>query len=389
MGQFLINFLIKFSGSELQKKDSREKFIQSQIRAISMESSRRFEIAAGSFILLVLFITIYLTKDFLSTILISVVLVFLLKPLYAVFYRFTRHGQVSSLFSLIIMFILILTVLLSLTTVLMVEISNLESSGALSNIRYATLTGDFDFWLQSKLPGWLYYYVNDFANKYVREIGDIPSTVAAWMLPIVEKELTNFAANLPAIFAQAIVAIFFTYYILIDGKNFVSQAVDLMPKTKRSVVRNFFEELNDIYTTLFTVYFTTSMLSGILAAIGFSLLGVPYPFVLGAITAVFTLIPLLGPPFIFVPMCIYYLLMGNIMMSLILLIFGTVALMIIPENVIRPHLAMKNSRIHPIITVLAYTAPLFVMGIIGVVVGPTLYGFLLAAYRSVLHYREV
>ena len=354
-----------------------------------MESSRRFEIAAGSFILLVLFITIYLTKDFLPTILISIVLVFLLKPLYAVFYRFTKHGQISSLFSLMIMFILILTVLLSLTTVLMVEISNLESSGALSNIRYATLTGDFDFWLQSKLPGWLYYYVNDFANKYVREIGDIPSTVAAWMLPIVEKELTNFATNLPAIFAQAIVAIFFTYYILIDGKNFVSQAVDLMPKTKRSVVRNFFEELNDIYTTLFTVYFTTSMLSGILAAIGFSLLGVPYPFVLGAITAVFTLIPLLGPPFVFVPMCIYYLLMGNIMMSLILLVFGTVALIVIPENVIRPHLAMKNSRIHPIITVLAYTAPLFVMGVIGVVVGPTLYGFLLAAYRSVVHYREV
>ncbi len=389
MGQFSINFLIKFAGLGLKKKDSREKFIQSQIRAISMESSRRFEIAAGSFILLVLFITIYLTKDFLSTILISVVLVFLLKPLYAVFYRFTKHGQVSSLFSLMIMFILILTVLLSLTTVLMVEISNLESSGALSNIRYATLTGDFDFWLQSKLPGWLYYYVNDFAIKYVREIGDIPSTVAAWMLPIVEKELTNFATNLPAIFAQAIVAIFFTYYILIDGKNFVSQAVDLMPKTKRSVVRNFFEELNDIYTTLFTVYFTTSMLSGILAAIGFSILGVPYPFVLGAITAVFTLIPLLGPPFVFVPMCIYYLLMGNIMMSLILLIFGTVALIVIPENVIRPHLAMKNSRIHPIITVLAYTAPLFVMGVIGVVVGPTLYGFLLAAYRSVVHYREV
>jgi predicted PurR-regulated permease PerM len=354
-----------------------------------MDFSRRFDIAAGSFILLVLFFTIYLTKDFLSTILLSIVLVFLLKPLYAVFYRFTKHGQVSSLFSLMIMFIIILTVLLSLTTVLMVEISNLESTGALSNIRFSTITGDFDFWLQSKLPGWLYYYANDIVNKYVKEIGDIPSTVATWMLPIVERELTNFATNLPAIFAQSIVAIFFTYYILIDGKKFVAQAVDLLPKTKRSVVRNFFDELNDIYTTLFTVYFTTSMLSGILAAIGFSLLGVPYPFLLGAITAVFTLIPLLGPPFVFVPMCIYYLLVGNLMMSLILLIFGTVMLMVIPENVIRPHLAMKNARIHPIVTVLAYTAPIFVIGVIGVVVGPTLYGFLLAAYRSLVHYREI
>jgi predicted PurR-regulated permease PerM len=63
--------------------------------------------------------------------------------------------------------------------------------------------------------------------------------------------------------------------------------------------------------------------------------------------------------------------------------------MVIPENVIRPHLAMRSARIHPIVTVLAYTAPLFMLGIIGVIVGPTLYGFLLAAYRSVVHYKEV
>ncbi|RQW78451.1 MAG: AI-2E family transporter [Methanothrix sp.] len=354
-----------------------------------MDVSRRFDLAAGFFILLVLFVTIYLTKDFLATILLSVVLVFLLKPLYAVFYRFTKHGQVSSLFSLLIMFFLILIVLVSLTTVLLVEISNLERSGVLSDIQYATVIGDFQLWLQHLLPNWLYYYVSDFTNKYIVEIGDIPSTMAAWLLPVVENALAGIATNLPVIFAQMIVAIFFTYYILIDGKIFVSQAVELLPKTKRSLVRYFFDELNDIYTTLFTVYFTTSMLSGILAAVGFSILGVPYPFVMGAITAVFTLIPLLGPPFVFVPMSIYYLLMGNLMMSAILLVFGTVALMIIPENVIRPHLAMKNARIHPIITVLAYTAPIFVVGVIGVVVGPTLYGFLLAAYRSVLHYREL
>jgi len=155
------------------------------------------------------------------------------------------------------------------------------------------------------------------------------------------------------------------------------------------MVRYFLQELNGFYNTLFTVYFITSMLSGVLAAIGFSLLGIPYPFVLGVVVAVFTLIPLLGPPFVFVPMVLYYLLMGDLIRSLILLIFGVVVLMVIPENIIRPHLAMKSSRIHPIVTVLAYTAPIFVVGIIGVIIGPTLYGFLLAVYRSMIHYREI
>jgi predicted PurR-regulated permease PerM len=55
---------------------------------------------------------------------------------------------------------------------------------------------------------------------------------------------------------------------------------------------------------------------------------------------------------------------------------------LIPENIIRPRLAMKSAAIHPIITLLAFAAPLFVVGMVGIVVGPALYGFLLAAYRT-------
>jgi predicted PurR-regulated permease PerM len=131
------------------------------------------------------------------------------------------------------------------------------------------------------------------------------------------------------------------------------------------------------------------MLSGVLAALGFYVLKIPYPLVLGAVVALFTLIPLVGPPFVFVPMAIYYALAGNYVMSAILLVFGTVVLMVIPENIIRPHLAHRSARIHPIITVLAYTAPIFVVGIIGVIVGPTFYGFLLAVYRTIIYDREV
>ena len=58
--------------------------------------------------------------------------------------------------------------------------------------------------------------------------------------------------------------------------------------------------------------------------------------------------------------------------------------MVVPENIIRPHLAMKTSRIHPTLTLLAYTAPVFVVGVMGVIIGPALYGFLLAVYRTVV-----
>jgi predicted PurR-regulated permease PerM len=87
-------------------------------------------------------------------------------------------------------------------------------------------------------------------------------------------------------------------------------------------------------------------------------------------------------------MSVYYLLIHDYFRGVLILVFGIVVLTIIPENVLRPKLAMQGASIHPIITILAYTAPIFVMGIIGVVVGPALYGFLLAAYRAAVYLRQ-
>ena len=173
-----------------------------------MDFSRRFDLAAGALVFLVFLATVYLTKDFLTTILLSIVMVFLLKPLYAAFFRLTRQRQISSFFSILIVFVFILAILLGITTVLLVEISNLEKSGALSNLQFDSLTQDIDIWAKSALPSWIYNYVNEIFLKYVQEISDIPITIATWLFPIVQQQLTSFATNLPVLFAQLIVVVF-------------------------------------------------------------------------------------------------------------------------------------------------------------------------------------
>jgi len=357
-----------------------------------MDFSRRFDMAAAALVLLVFLATVYLTQEFLTTILLSIVLVFLLRPLYSLFFRLTHHSQVSSFFSILIVFVLTLAILLGITTVLLVELSSLEKSGALSGIHLsaiADITDEISLYAKSTLPAWAYSYASEKIRESLQEISDIPVAIAKWLFPIVRSELAFLASNLPIFFAQLIVAVFFTYYLLIDGGNFVRSGLELLPVQNRRILEIFLQELGGIYDTLFSVYFTTSMLSGVLAAIGFSLLAVPYPFVLGAVVGIFTLLPMLGPPFVFVPMALYYLIVGDLVRSLIIMVFGTVVLMVIPENIIRPHLAMKSAKIHPAVTLLAYTAPIFVVGIVGVIIGPTFYGFLLAAYRAAVKYREI
>ena len=142
-----------------------------------MNLSRRFDVAAGIFVLLVFLLTLYLTKDFLNTILLSIVLVFLLRPLYAVFFRLTHRRQVSSLFSILIVFIVILGFLVGITTVLLVEMVNLERSGAVSGSQITALIQEMELWAKSSIPAWIYNSIIEIVLRIVANDPYIPYVI--------------------------------------------------------------------------------------------------------------------------------------------------------------------------------------------------------------------
>jgi predicted PurR-regulated permease PerM len=71
------------------------------------------------------------------------------------------------------------------------------------------------------------------------------------------------------------------------------------------------------------------------------------------------------------------------------LAFGVIFLTVIPNNLVLPRLTSASASIHPLITLMAFTAPVFVIGLVGVIVGPAVYGFILAAYRTMVYFRKV
>jgi predicted PurR-regulated permease PerM len=364
-----------------------------------MDLSRKFYTGALALVVLIAILTVYVTKEFLTTILLSVFLAYMLNPVYKYALRLTGRRSLSSFLSIILVFIVFVFIVISAIGVLSSEVSVLLASEDAYQM-VSNFSSNVNSLVENSLPGPIGAYVKQSgglsiaAEKYlppalayyVVHLSDLSVAVVSWVLPILQNSISGFLSDLPIRFAQFLVAIFFTYYFLIDGRDMVYKVVSELPE--KDLVCHFMKDLNTIYNNLFNVYFITSMLSGIFAAIGFSLMGTPYPVLLGAVVAVFTLVPMVGPVVVFLPMSVYYLLIHDYFRGVLILVFGIVVLTIIPENVLRPKLAMQGASIHPIITILAYTAPIFVMGIIGVVVGPALYGFLLAAYRAAVYLRQ-
>ena len=97
-------------------------FISPALMDLRMDPGRRFNILSALFIFFIFLLTLYVTRDFLFPVLFSVVLVFLLKPLYDLFFRATHNRILSSAFSIVVVLIVMLLVLIGLTQVLLTEL---------------------------------------------------------------------------------------------------------------------------------------------------------------------------------------------------------------------------------------------------------------------------
>ena len=340
-----------------------------------MDSRRKFKWLASATIICVALAVIYITKAFIVTILWSFLVAYLLYPLYAYLLRITKNKPVSALLTLLLIFAIFLICFLVVLNALTTEVATLRGS------QYAPQDTVNNF--LTYVSGFAERYVPDasqYAEEVIRAFEDFSKDVVPNLLSLAAGTLAGIATKTMIYLMHFFVAVLLIYYLLIDGENALNTATHLLPE--RELILKFLDELKPIYHSLFNVYLITCLLIGVIAAIGFFLLGVPYPFLWGIIIAIVALIPLVGAGMIYTPMALYYLVIQEYALGVAILVFGTIFLNAIPEHIIRPRLAMKSASIHPAITLLSFAAPLFVIGAVGIVIGPALYGFLLAVYRT-------
>ncbi|NPV61222.1 MAG: AI-2E family transporter [Methanotrichaceae archaeon] len=337
-----------------------------------MDPGRRFNLLVGVFIFLMVLLTLYLTRDFLFPVLLSVVLVFLLRPLYRLFFQATENRILSSLLSIFLVLVVMVLMLMGMTQVLLREVSNFQTTGLqISSAQSAS--ENMELWLRGNF--------SEPVLPFLLALLDTLDQIVSDIIAAIKSSLIYLASNLPLYFAQSIVVLFFTFFLLFEGESFVLKAVRLVPAGKRKLVNQFLQELDYIYEHIFSAFVLTALASGILAFFIFFLLNVPYPLVLALVVIIFTLIPLVGAPWVFLPLAAIYLQQGNISLAAALALSG-ILIFVVPQYLILPRLARRGAQIHPLVTVLAFVGALFAIGLPGIIIGPILYGFLLAVYRT-------
>jgi predicted PurR-regulated permease PerM len=115
-------------------------------------------------------------------------------------------------------------------------------------------------------------------------------------------------------------------------------------------------------------------LQGSLTGLAFWALGIDSPVLWGLITALFSLVPMVGSALVWVPASIVLLLTGHFVKALILLAAG-VAVIGTVDNIVRPLIIGKTVRLHPLFVFFALLGGVRLFGVLGLFVGPVILSF--------------
>lgn len=323
-------------------------------------------------IILVSLYALYITSAFYYVLILSALFAYVIHPVYCFCFRFVKNKHTCAMIPLGAIFLLTLSSGVIIVKALMNEISRIleipNTLNGFANMDLRRIVGLFGPFIQTH-PG-----------KLTESIGAYFNSLVTDYVPEIQNNMFQISTGLSILIVELIIIVVLTYYLLVESENIATELPNLFPDRKVGVV--FLRELNYIYQSLFVVYFLTCLLTGVIGGILYWALGVPYSLIWGIVTFIMALLPVVGAGTVYGLLALYYVLIQDFFTAGALFFLGIIFLSLIPDFVIRPRLARNRAEIHPAITLVAFAAPVFVIGPIGVIVGPLTYGFLLAAFRT-------
>lgn len=328
--------------------------------------------------IVVIAIGVYITEPFFSVILFSFFIAYLLVPLYSFIENRIKHRRIAAAASVLLALTVFVLIGIKIIYAIVTEVSILLSSPEKVQLLILDITSRARI-VEINVP-FNSPRIASNINHFISGLTDI-------YFPRTETLVAFLTVTLPFYIVAFIVALIFSYYLLLTGNELIDQVLNFVPDKREKEIKLFLRELDVIYSGLFRQHFVASGIIGIIALIGLYLLNVPFPGVLASFIFLLSMYPLIGLPGVYLPLTAYYVLLQDYNKALQILIFS-VALNILQDYYLRPKLVEKKGAVHPVMTILAFGAPLLVIGITGLVIGPAVYGFLLALYRIKLKLKE-
>jgi len=178
-----------------------------------------------------------------------------------------------------------------------------------------------------------------------------------------------------------------SFFFLKDAETFRRSALQMLPRGRwRWRGDEFFQDINSTLAAYIRAQLTACLFIGVVCALGFTLLGLPSPLVLGIIAGVCEFVPLVGPLLVALLAAVAAVLHGGPFSAFLVLLFLAV-LRLVQDYFVYPRLIGQGIHLHPLAVIIAILSGAELAGVAGIFLAIPAVAILTVSYRHWLEHR--
>jgi len=320
---------------------------------------------------IILVLAVAIVWPFITTILTSLVMAYVLFPVYQWLLKKTKRKNLSAM---IVSLIIIMIVIVAVAFILF-SVSKEARIGYIiikQKIAASSVIQECTGFVCKVINSLKEVARNPEAKFYIENsLNKISSSFA--------ESSFSFIFSLPSRILEILLTFFFTFFLLRDGKEVVKKIeknIPLRDKYKSDITNQVHEVLHGVIFGFFII----AIIEGIIAAITFKLFGVASPMLWGMAIAFLAFIPFVGGAVVWIPAMIIQFNNGSVGFGIGILFGGLIITYI--DMFIKPKVIGEKSAVHPAIILIGLLGGLKLIGLIGIVLGPIILALFITLVKT-------
>ncbi|MBH2018976.1 MAG: AI-2E family transporter [Burkholderiales bacterium] len=187
-------------------------------------------------------------------------------------------------------------------------------------------------------------------------------------------------------FVSFFIMLYLLFFFLRDGGALSLRIKEAIP-LEAEIKRNLFSKFTTVIRATVKGNIVVAMLQGALGGLMFWFLGIHAPVLWGTMMAFLSLLPAVGAAVVWIPVAIYFLATGSIWQGVLLIVYGVLVIGLV-DNVLRPVLVGKDTKMPDYVVLVSTIGGMSLFGLNGFVIGPVIAAMFMAAWDIFLKARQ-
>ena len=326
---------------------------------------------------------VWLLTPFIAAIFWAIVIAILFAPLERrLLSRLPRFPNLASLITLLVIILMVLLpmgFLVQSVAAEVIQLYQLVQAGQFS-------IGDQFEQVFDALPEFLRPWLERAGLADVEAIKSYVSRFATQAVRVVGNQAINVGQNTFLFVLSLSIMLYLLFFLLRDGASLSSLVRRGLPLTTNQK-EQFLDKLATVVRATIKGNVAVAAVQGALGGFIFWILDIPSAILWGTLMAILSLLPAVGASLVWAPVAIYFLATGAIGDAIILTLFGVLVIGLV-DNVLRPILVGKDTRLPDYLVLISTLGGLTLFGLSGFVAGPLIAALFMVAWDLFMNMRE-